>query len=118
MADLYARKGVYGQNLEMTSLNFEDHQWIQESRNYDPYKTLPPVFAEFTEEELEQVAGSEDTGLADGGAALVAYNYLQYSHISDAVKEAFKVALFKYCELDTLAMVMLVQGLDSLEERV
>lgn len=118
MADRYARKGVYGQHLEMKSLNFEDHQWIQESHNKDPYKTLPPVFSEFTEEELEQIAGSEDTGLADGGAALVAYNYLQYSHISDTVKDAFIAALYRYCELDTMAMIMLVQGLDSLEERV
>ena len=48
--------------------------------------------------------------LSDGGAALTAYNYLQYSNVSEEQREYLQQALFKYCELDTMAMVMIMEA--------
>jgi hypothetical protein len=48
--------------------------------------------------------------LGDGGAALTAYNYLQFSEVPDEQRQSIAAALLRYCELDTLAMVMLVEG--------
>lgn len=48
--------------------------------------------------------------LKEGGAATIAYAKLQFSHMSDFEREELKKALLKYCELDTLAMVMIVEA--------
>ena len=97
---------VCGKNREVTSLNFDSKVWIDEAYRNDPYKTLPEVFEGFSNEQLDQVF-SEFEELKDGGAAMMAYAKLQFFNTNEDQREAIKQALFKYCELDTLAMVML-----------
>jgi hypothetical protein len=41
---------------------------------------------------------------------MTAYNYLQFSDIPVEQRKSISDALLRYCELDTLAMVMLVEG--------
>ena len=113
----YGKKGVYGKNLEVKSLNFDDHQWIDAERKNDPYKTLPKVFDGIDNQTLDDLI-QDFEGIADGGAALTAYNYLQYTHITDDHREKLRDALLRYCELDTMAMVMLMEGLMNMEESV
>jgi hypothetical protein len=48
--------------------------------------------------------------IAEGGAAATAYSRLQFEDLKDAQRVQIKQALLRYCELDTLAMVMVVQG--------
>ena len=48
-----------------------------------------------------------DPKLADGAAAMIAYARMQFSEMGEAERRAIRQALLKYCELDTLAMVML-----------
>ena len=43
----------------------------------------------------------------NGGAAMTAYNLIQFTEGFVTVNESLKSALLKYCELDTLAMVMI-----------
>jgi hypothetical protein len=43
----------------------------------------------------------------------MAYARLQFESIECAERARWEVALKKYCELDTLAMVMIVQGWKS-----
>ena len=106
----YGVSGIYGDGLEINSLNFEDHKWIVEGE-IDPYKSLPQVFPEYDNETLESVETIENLKeLRDGGAALTAYNYLQYSTVSNEQRKHLKEALFKYCELDTMAMVMIMEA--------
>ena len=105
-------KPIYGKGLEIESLNFSNKIWINEKWNFDPYQTLDPVFDEYSMEELDSLVQDIDT-VGDGGSAMMAYNMLQYSGIPTDQKERIKEALFKYCELDTLAMVMLYEGLNS-----
>ena len=42
---------------------------------------------------------------------MTAYNYLQFSEIPEDQRLMLKDGLLKYCELDTLAMIMIVEGL-------
>ena len=51
-----------------------------------------------------------DDRIAEGGAAMMAYRRLQLTDVAPLEREAVERALLKYCELDTLAMVMLVEG--------
>ena len=47
---------------------------------------------------------------AKGGAATIAYARMQFEEVSQAEREATKKALLRYCELDTLAMVMIFEA--------
>ena len=101
--------------MEFGSRNFDDHVWIQDDKNRDPYKTLLPLttFDGVADYELFDDLGE----VSDGSAAMTAYNKLQWSFIGDAERLALRIALLQYCELDTLGMVMLMQGLMKLDNR-
>ena len=115
VAERYSMPELYGKGKEYSSRNFESHVWIQYEKNRDPYKTLMPLtkFDGVSDVELFDDLGE----VADGSAAMTAYNKLQWSFIGDAERLALRNALLQYCELDTLAMVMLMQGLMCLENR-
>jgi ribonucleotide reductase beta subunit family protein with ferritin-like domain len=48
---------------------------------------------------------------------MTAYACIQYVEMQDYEREAIRTALLKYCELDTLAMVMLYEGLKDLAKK-
>ncbi len=52
---------------------------------------------------------SELDGIADGGIALTAFAKFQYVDMSEKEREELTQRLKKYCELDTLAMVMVYE---------
>jgi hypothetical protein len=54
-------------------------------------------------------AGPTDE-LREGGTAMSAYMRLQFEDMPDFQRQAIKAALLRYCELDTLAMVMVMQA--------
>ena len=99
--------------INLTSTNFDDnHIWLKIDKNevVNPYKMLPPVFDGWTALELQENL-SEIDGIADGGAALTAYAKLQYQDMSEKERGEITKGLLKYCELDTLAMVMFYEHL-------
>lgn len=100
---------IYGASPGIPSLNFTDKQWlvIEGEHIVDPYQQLPPLFADLPEDVNELLCEEE---LNDGGGAMTAYARLQYEEMSDAERNAVRAGLLRYCELDTLAMVMLVEG--------
>jgi len=100
-------KPIYGTEL-IRSLNFSNHTWISEAHGMNPYKTLPNILEGIPNEELNQFF-EMDEELRDGGAAMMAYAYLQFTDISPQQKELIKKALLRYCELDTMAMVMIFE---------
>jgi hypothetical protein len=51
-----------------------------------------------------------DIDIAEGGAAAMAFARLQFEDLGPDVRAAIKAALLRYCELDTLAMVMIVEA--------
>jgi hypothetical protein len=98
------------------SKNFpEDHIWlcVKDGKVLSPYKILPPVFQSWTEEDIENTL-SEIEEIANGGAALIAYSKLQYTDMKNSEIEELTKALLKYCELDTLAMVMVFEHFKEL----
>ena len=104
--------------IDLSSRNFpEDHMWLQEKDGeiQSPYKTLPQLFEDWDEEQLDATV-SEIENIADGGAALTAYGKLQYTDMSEEERLEIKKSLLKYCELDTLAMVMIYEHLRELTE--
>jgi hypothetical protein len=53
---------------------------------------------------------SDGDELKDGGAAMTAYAKMQFEDMSDYERKELRAALQRYCELDTLAMVMIYEA--------
>lgn len=109
---------VYG--TVIPSLNFSPENpmiWLQkleDGRIDSPYHQLEPVASllNLTKEEeaylsqQEEEEGADDFSVANGGAALTAYNKLMFCQ-GESMSEALRTALLRYCELDTMAMVFI-----------
>jgi hypothetical protein len=104
---------VYG-TAEMPSLNFPAGWvwWREEgSAVRDPYTLLGQLLSDA---ELDRAARGEDEAsefVANGGAAMVAYGDLQRRDLPAAERRRLEGQLLRYCELDTLAMVMVYEAL-------
>lgn len=109
LKEKYARP-IYG--TEISSHNFKDHRWIteQEGKIINPYKLLPPIHAEGSNEVMDELLVDDDTGIADGGAAMIAFARVQFSEMSGEERAKIREALLRYCELDTFAMVMIYEA--------
>lgn len=97
--------------INVSSKNFsKEHIWLEVENGIvkSPYKMLPSVFENWNEEQIENSL-SEIEGIADGGSALTAYGKLQYTDMEQVEIDELTNALLKYCELDTLAMVMIFE---------
>ena len=103
-------KPIYGAASGIASKNFIDWQWIQfdSGKVIDPYKLLPKMFQDVSDKDMHILC--DDDELSDGGAAMTAYARMQFEEMSDYEREEIRKALLKYCELDTMAMVMLYEG--------
>jgi len=55
-------------------------------------------------------------GVAQGGDAIAAYEALQREDLATNVRSAMEASLRRYCELDTLAMAMIMQGIQDMLE--
>jgi hypothetical protein len=113
LQDKYS-KPIYGGAEGIPSLNFPEPQaWIKKDGKEvkDPYKLLPRMFSDVSEHDYEAISDDE---IRDGGAAMTAYAKLQYTSLSEIERTEIQNALLRYCELDTLAMVMLYEGWKAL----
>lgn len=102
---------IYGAEDGIKSLNFTDWKWvnIENGRVKDPYKLLPKMFDGISDKDFEKLMSDEDD-MRDGGAAMTAYAKLQYEDMTEYERNEIRSALLRYCELDTLAMVMIYEG--------
>ncbi|WP_019037730.1 DUF2779 domain-containing protein [Psychroflexus tropicus] len=98
--------------INMTSKNFEDdYIWLKQNDDNtieDPYKSLKPPFEDW-DPEFERKSEIEE--INNGGAALTAYGLTQYTDMGNEERKEIKNALLRYCELDTLAMVIVYEHL-------
>jgi len=108
-------KNKYSKSIKensISSLNFNnDKVFIEFDENdkiISPYKSLPKLFDEWSEDELDNLI-SDLEGIDNGGSALIAYSKLQFQEMNDAERLEIRKALLMYCELDTLAMVMIFE---------
>jgi len=104
-------KPIYGKNSHIKSLNYEDGWiWIKTDKQgniISPYKLLPNLFDDIDRDIVENFISSDK--LADGGAALTAFAKMQFTEMSKIERTHLIKGLLKYCELDTLAMVMIYE---------
>ena len=99
--------------IGLKSLNFTcDHIWlsVQDGMVQSPYDQLPKLFENWDYLQRQELI-SEMEDVSNGGAAMVAYAKLQYQDMAVPEREELIRGLLKYCELDTLAMVMLYEEL-------
>ncbi|WAW10765.1 hypothetical protein NB640_03680 [Oxalobacter vibrioformis] len=85
--------------------------WLRTDKDgvpVDPYDQLKTYAEQMLGDSAEEVLDAERFEIAEGGAAASAYTRLQFEDISQAERDNIKQALLRYCELDTLAMVMIV----------
>jgi Domain of unknown function(DUF2779) len=93
------------------SNNFTGMKWWHETEEgsgqpIDPYKLL--------KRDSSDIATSEDSSqgsVAHGGDAIAAYSTLQQVGLDLHARQEIESSLLRYCELDTLAMVMILQAL-------
>ena len=98
---------IYGGQGRVPSRNFQNMVWWQVDSSgdiFDPYKLL-----------VASLDGSDEydtngEGINQGGAASYAYLRLQFEDMQATERASFQKALLKYCELDTMAMVMILQA--------
>ena len=67
-----------------------------------------PVFGGLTVLQAELL--SRDGSIDNGGAAMTAFARMQYTEMGDPERDHLRGLLLKYCELDTLAMVMIYEA--------
>ncbi len=94
-----------------TSSNYPSNwRWVRtnaEGEIVDPYKLLPSIFEGIDSDSLDLFISDEY--ITDGGTAMMAYARMQFSEVSDLECMYIIKGLLKYCELDTLAMVMMLE---------
>ena len=100
---------IYGTS-SMPSLNFNNHQWIEINDGIasNPYEKL--IISNFYEgaDICENQINTD--GIKDGGAAMMAYAKLQFDYMENEERKELQDNLLRYCELDTLAMVMIYEA--------
>jgi len=103
-------KPIYGTTGGIRSLNFKDWQWLRFDKNgyvIDPYSILPHLFS-------NRPNGvsllTENNTLNNGGAALTTYSRMQFAIMSNYERNELTRGLLRYCELDTMAMVMIYEA--------
>ena len=99
LQELYRTPSYSGQNF--TKFQW----WVPDDHGMprDPYQLL--AF-----DPADDAAGV----VAHGGDAMRAYHTLQQTHLLPEQRAALRSSLLRYCELDTLAMVMITQALQGM----
>jgi hypothetical protein len=102
---------TYGYDVDpRSSRNFSKQAWIQFDGDtvIDPYKLLPNVFEDIDKDMWDDLWTDDE--IRGGGAAMAAYLRLQHNNLPQDYRDKIGKGLLRYCELDTLAMVMIVEA--------
>lgn len=111
LRDRYSQP-IYGGKAGIPSKNFSTQIWWHMSDNgvKNPYNILSPVFSDITQSLADDIQSENDLSIAEGGAATAAYARLQFETLPKVTRKSIETALLRYCELDTLAMVMIYEA--------
>jgi hypothetical protein len=108
------QRPIYG--IEIPSKNYKGFSWWEERGGalIDPYQRLKELtvqmLGDLGEGQAELEALDVDIEIAEGGAAAMTFARLQFEDLTPQTRAEIKAALLRYCELDTLAMVMIVEA--------
>jgi len=93
-------------DINVSSFNFpKNWKWYKDGQ--DPYKLLPTY-------EVEDLRLDSNTEINNGGLALAMYGKLQFTDLNKKAREKIRTGLLRYCELDTLAMAMVIEYFKNL----
>lgn len=104
---------TYGSSNGIPSKNYSNFAWWipdGEGNPKDPYSFLKSYGEVLLGETIRPDEDPDDLVVNEGGAATTAYARLQFEMLNPDTRTKINEALLRYCELDTLAMVMIVQG--------
>jgi hypothetical protein len=98
-------KPIYGSTQGIPSINYVDHTWwiARDGKAVGPYDLLKELGREIS-------GSATDLDIADGGAAITAFSRLQFEDLDDLERQTIRLGLLRYCEVDTLAMVMITEA--------
>lgn len=119
LRDTYSRP-IYGAPNGIPSLNYSSQEgftWLRidaQGNVDDPYSLLKEYAKDLIPDDIVDTPETRASIIAEGGAATTAYARLQFEGMDEKARHLIKTALLRYCELDTLAMVMVLQGWTSL----
>ena len=103
-----------------SGLSLKDKILCQTDENgkvINPYKLLDPIgYGIPDEDEIEDLDLDLDDRISEGGTAMMAWARMQFEDVTEAERENVFEALLRYCELDTLAMVMIHQHWEWLKK--
>jgi hypothetical protein len=110
LEDKYS-KPIYGTSL-IKSHNFTEMIWWKKENNevLDPYNLLTQTTTEMLGDDTPDFLSREELEINNGGAALAAFSRLQFEDLAHSDRDKIKDALLRYCELDTFAMVMIIEA--------
>ena len=103
---------IYGKIDGIQSFNFTSDTgfvWLSKDEKgefIDPYAKLKAYATSLLPENIAK----DSSVIADGGAATTAYARMQFENIDEPTRTRIKSSMLRYCELDTLAMVMIMQA--------
>lgn len=116
LKDKYSQP-IYGKEIKSCNIPATAPKtWITFDANShvdSPYHQLENVgdLINMTEQEMDKVEAftskDSDFSVANGGAALTAYNKLMFCGDNTTMDDALRQALLRYCELDTMSMVFI-----------
>lgn len=97
---------IYGSANGIPSRNFQNMTWVETTNGtvQDPYSLLPASGAK------DDAKPKRNVVIRNGGSAMQAYADLQFCDWPEQKREATQQSLLRYCELDTLAMVFIVEA--------
>jgi len=106
-------KPIYGKNNEVKSLNFDNHIWVElkeDGKVIDPYKSLKTLdeLLPMGMQIMDRMFSNNMVG--DGGAAMTSWAFMQFAEMKEEERNNIGEALKMYCELDTMAMVMIMEA--------
>ena len=88
---------IYGNSNGIPSKNYQNIKWVQ--KNNDDYRDPYDIIKDLSDDAINQ-----------GGMAATTFAKLLFEDLTDVNRLSLQNALLKYCELDTLAMVIVVES--------
>ena len=104
---------IYGSQGGIPSKNFTNFTWWVDAGQgvpMEPYDLLKDYGSELLGETVLAGEDPDELVIANGGAAATAYARLQFEELGVEPRRRICEALLRYCELDTMAMVMIVEA--------
>jgi hypothetical protein len=105
---------IYGAPGGIASRNFRNQAWVVQAADGAPADPYDLLGTRFNDEQLDQADFDEDTPVSNGGAAMIAYGLFQSGNLDAAASQRLRQQLLRYCELDTLAMAIALEGITEL----